>query len=382
MGVLRGLPLLEEAGFSRDVFPAVVLVNECAGLFHGVVGETGRIRPHVRDEPHPPLLAELDALVQFLCEHHGSLRMEAEPARGLLLQRAGDERGPGVPPDRLFLDVGDLERLLADIVDVSLGGRPVADDRIVPRNLEELGKKRLVRPSPEFADDRPVFVGNEGGDRLLPLADQADGNGLDAPGRQAVEDGLPDERRDLVPHETVHDPARLLGVHKVLVHLGRVLHRLGDPAFRYLVEHHAEHVPVVRLDLPGDVPGDRFPFTVGIRRQIDGLRPERMGAQPGDDFVFSLDRLVFRTEPVLDVDPDLALREVLDMPDRRLDDEVLPEILVYRLGLGRRFHDNERFPCRVDLRHGPPRPPFDGSHLRFGLSPGNLRHRFSFPGHQ
>ena len=42
----------------------------------------------------------------------------------------------------------------------------------------------------------------------------------------------------------------------------------------------------------------------------------------------------------LDVDPDFALRKVLDMPDRRLDSEVLPEILVDCLDLTRRFDDH------------------------------------------
>ena len=56
----------------------------------------------------------------------------------------------------------------------------------------------------------------------------ADGDGLDAPGRQAALDLLAEERAQRVADEPIDDPARLLGVDEVLVDVARMGEGLAD----------------------------------------------------------------------------------------------------------------------------------------------------------
>src|SRR5207302_8448472 len=62
-----------------------VLVSEAradpvAGPLVGLVGDAGRVGPHVGDEPGRPFVAQLDALVEILSQAHRPLGRETEAA--------------------------------------------------------------------------------------------------------------------------------------------------------------------------------------------------------------------------------------------------------------------------------------------------------------
>src|SRR5262249_37668004 len=84
-----------------------------------------------------------------------------------------------------------------------------------------------------------------------------------------------------------------------------------------------------------------LPLAVGVRREVDRVHALRRGAQLADDLLFARYDGVVRSEAVVDVDAELALRQVLDVPDRRLDRIVLTEVLADGLRLRRRFHDDQ-----------------------------------------
>ena len=63
-----------------------------AGLLLRLRGHAHRVGAHVGDETDRALVAELDALVELLGQHHRLLGREVELAARVLLQRGGDER--------------------------------------------------------------------------------------------------------------------------------------------------------------------------------------------------------------------------------------------------------------------------------------------------
>ena len=103
-----------------------------------------------------------------------------------------------------------------------------------------------------------------------------------------------------------------------------------------------------------EVPRDRLALAVLVRReqQLVGLR-ELLLQIRDDPLLVRVDDVV-RLELVLDVDAELAvprpvflrhvggaLREVADVPDARLDDEVAPEVAGDRARLGGGLDDDE-----------------------------------------
>src|SRR5665213_2765056 len=150
-------------------------------------------------------------------------RVEAELARGLLLQCRGGEGRSGIAAPLLAVDRDDLERTAA------LGGaaRGAADAAfhfpcaglvgeaelldLVAGIFYELQRKGLFRVL-ALAIQRPIFLGFEGIDLRLALTDHAQCRALHATRRQAASDFLPQQRREVEADQVIECAARLLGV--------------------------------------------------------------------------------------------------------------------------------------------------------------------------
>ena len=131
---------------------------------------------------------------------------------------------------------------------------------------------------------------------------------------------------------------------------------------RDLVEHHALDRHGRRQHL-GEVPRDRLALAVLVRGEIQLVRALQQFLEVGHHRLLRRRHHVERLEAVVHVDaearPRLALvggrdlvgaaRQVADVADRRLDDEVGPQHAADGARLGRRLHDDE---C---LTHGTPR---------------------------
>ena len=85
---------------------------------------------------------------------------------------------------------------------------------------------------------------------------------------------------------------------------------------------------------------DRFALTIRVRREIDSRGGLRFLLQIRQNFFFSRNDDVLGLEVVLDVDTDLALRQIFHMTQRGFDLVVFTEIFVDRLRLCRRFDDD------------------------------------------
>ena len=150
--------------------------------------------------------------------------------------------------------------------------------------------------------DRPIFFFLEGFDFAFAFDNQAQRNRLHASRRKAASHFIPQQRRDLISHESVEHAASLLRVYQVLIDGTRMfkgsLHSpLGDfvegdalnarrrfrLAFLYLGL--LGFFPfTVAVEFESQMKGNCLSFAVRVRRQIDGIRRGRQLFQPGHHF--------------------------------------------------------------------------------------------------
>src|SRR5581483_11575641 len=228
VGLLRALRArLVVARVLERVFGPELLRDDVLRLAERALGDVQRVGAHIGDEPDRRV-AQRDAFVQLLRHDHRLLHREAELARGVLLERRRGVRGRGVARALAGLEALDDVRRLLEGGPVPLGMRAIRDLELLALVLDDLGPERLAGLVREIRLDAPVLDGREGLDLALAIDDEAQRDGLDASGRQAVADLLPEERRHRVADEPIDDAARLLRVHEVLVDLARVLEGVLD----------------------------------------------------------------------------------------------------------------------------------------------------------
>ena len=194
----------------------------------------------------------------------------------------------------------------------------------------------------EVGPDLPVFLRRELLDLPFALDDQPDDDRLDAAGGEPAPDFGPEQRAELVAHDAVEDPPRLLRVHLVVVEDRRILERLEDRVPGDLVENDAPGFLARELQHRRQVPGDGLALAVEVGREKDfvGVLGELLELR--DDFAAVGDDDVVRGKVVRDVHSHLGLRQVAHVPERRAHFVLLAEVLVDGLGLGRGF-DNDEF---------------------------------------
>ena len=354
------------AGLLGDRVRAVHLDRLRARGGDGRVRQRHRVGPHVRD---------VAVLVQRLRNSHRAVRAESKLARGLLLQGRRHEGSSRRATPRLLLDaahaeVGAVERrrqaargLLVQTRDVGRLQRAALVEVLAGREARAVERHELSgEPAVagfERAFDIPVGSRAEPDARALSLDQDPRRHGLHAPRREARHDLLPEDRGDLVPVQPIEDPAGLLRVDEAAVELARVLDRGLDRRPSDLVEHHPLHGDP-RVQHLREVPCDRFPLAVFVRREVKlaGVLQQRLELRNLLALVGTDD--VDRLEPVVDVDahpgPGFGLecgrnlarvsREVADVADRGLDHEISPEYPGDRFRFGGGLDDDE------GLRHG------------------------------
>src|SRR2546426_12221409 len=202
----------------------------------------------------------------------------------------------------------------------------------------------------------------------------------------------------LVADQAVEHAARLLRVDFPLVDVEGMRQRVGDRVLGDLMEQDAPHLAAVR-ELARHVPGDGLALAVRVGGEEHPFRGLRGLLDFGEGLGLLLDGHVLGREAVLDVHAELALRQIAQVPHRRLDGVARAQVLADRLRLGGRLDDDEcalPAPALRGRRLGLPRAPL-GSHghsgLRAsvipGLAPGVSRlpdlgfllHRFFFSSH-
>ncbi len=172
------------ARLSRHVFRAEFLSDDVAGGGDRLGRHLHAVGPHIGDHTHR-FAIDVETLVQALGNLHGAPGAKTQFAGGLLLQGGGGEGGRWIAPGRLGLDPGDgkIAGLQGNLR--GLRRRRVGDRKAVKLDAVQMGQPAdqcRIGGGLEVNLDGPVFAGIKRLDLDLPLADQAQGNGLHAAG--------------------------------------------------------------------------------------------------------------------------------------------------------------------------------------------------------
>ncbi len=275
-----------------DELLAVQLTRLCPRRRQRRLGQRGRVGAHVGD---------VAALVQPLGDAHRRLGREAKLARSLLLEGRGHEgRGRAA---RVY-GFSSTERTAKSTPSSAAASKRASSSpscRMPSRTSVRVGTEiaalrdplpvELDQPRREAAGiegalDVPVRRGHELHPFALALDDEPRRHRLDAAGRQPGHHLLPEHGRDLVAVEPVEDPPRLLRVDEALVDFPGMPERVLDRALRDLVEDHAAGRDLGLEDFL-DVPGDRLPFAVFVRREQELVGVLQLALQPAITFFLS-----------------------------------------------------------------------------------------------
>ena len=337
--VLRGLLALVQVRRGGQIFGAQLLRNPLPRALNRLRRHARRVGSHVGDEAGRALRAQIDAFVEPLRHAHRPPHIEPQLAGRIALQLAGDERR-----QRLALLLAGLNRNQRP-----LGRTQRRDHRlhrlfIRQRIGDELVFSVLVLAaghSRRLAVD-PHKARLEGRVRLLLRMQK----GVQRPVLDRLEGAIiPQKRRNLVAHQAVQHPPRLLRVHQILIQIAGVLECLLHGLLGNLVEGHAVNLlPLLgrRAQLQRQVVGNRLALAVRVRRQVDFVRLGRRLLQLRHNLFLARRHDQGRVEGTLfQFHAELVLGQVHDVTHRRQNLEARAQIFPYRLGLGRRLDDDQ-----------------------------------------
>ena len=274
-------------------------------------------------------------------------RREAELAARLLLHGRGHERRIGVAARRLGLDRGDGEGCGFERGLEVLGLLARADVEaldLAAVGADQAGLEGFVSRRRQRRDQRPVFAGDEFLDFELAVGHEPQRHRLHAAGRAGAGQLSPQHRGEREADQIVERAAGEISVDQRAVDLARVLHRFADRLLGDGVEHDALDglllERVLFLEHFEHVPGDRLALAIRV-----GGQDQAVGAFDGaGDVVQPLLGLVVdlpqHLEIVVRIDRAILGRKVADMAERSQNLVSGAQILVDRLGLGRRFNDD------------------------------------------
>ncbi|MGC4089659.1 MAG: hypothetical protein QM756_17580 [Polyangiaceae bacterium] len=185
-----------------------------------------------------------------------------------------------------------------------------------------------------------IFFGDERFDLALALDDQAQCHRLHAACAQAESQLGPNQRRNVVAHDTIEHAASALRVIEVLVELTRVLEPLLDALLGDLLELDAPHFELRPTKLLRDVPGDGLTFAIRVGCEQDDVGLFGFVLELVEDLGLGLDHLIGLFEALLDVDAH-ALGQVFDVALTGKHLIAGTKILLDGLGLGGGLDDYE-----------------------------------------
>ena len=334
MGILRAALGLVNPGPLGQIFLAKAAFNKGLGRVTGFVGNACRVGTHVGDEGGEAPVAQFNAFVEALGNIHGALGRVRKTLVGGLLQGRGDKRRLGRALTLFFFHAFYHKGLASHgVFDVlRLGG--IAHHGLFTAHLGKLGLEGRRHIGAQQGLEQPVFFGLEDLAGLLALHNKAQGHRLHAPGRNSPLDGLPQQGRNLVAHQSVQHAARLLRVKKMPVELARIGQRFLDGLGRNFVKLDAFDVLGLVADQFRHMPGNGLSLAVGVGGKVYGVGLGGRSAQFADNILFVVDNLIVRRKIIGLVHAKRAGRQVAHMAHTGLHHVLRPQKLLDGLHLG------------------------------------------------
>ena len=343
MGVLGsgGAAGLPGALIGTDILFPVGPRNIFLGSGHSLVRNSQTVGTHVGNQTHGAVTGDVHAFVEGLGGPHGAGGGEAQPPGGLLLEGTGDKGGGG-----LFGPLAPLELAhgIAGAVQAFFDGPGlglVVGQQFFARCVRGQPGRELFPAGRESGIHVPVFLGDKGLDFLFPVVDQPDRHALNPACRQAPANLSPQEGAQLIAHQTIQDPAGLLGVEQILVDGPGMGHPLLDPLLGDLVKGDPVGLLGVDAQEVGQVPADGLALPVRVGGQEDAVGLFGLGFELLDEFLLALDVDVLGRIAVLHINAELGGGQVPDVAHAGRHLVILAQIFADGFRLGRRFHNNQ-----------------------------------------
>ena len=338
LGTGLGLVHMERAVV---IFLSVAVGNKVRRGGHGFVGKAQRVSTHIGDKAQGALALHVHAFIQLLCQHHGALGGHVQLPGSLLLQGRGSKgRRSRALLFRLF-HIGDGERPILYIVNDCLGLGFVFQ---LPLLLlpPVVGDKAAGLPhAVQRHIQRPVFLGLEGTDFIFSVHHHPGGNRLHTTGGQATAHLLPQQRRKLIAHDTVENPAGLLGIHQIIVNVPGVLNGLPHHPLGNLVEGDPMSLFVGQVQQLLQMPGDGFALAVRVRCQIDGLHLIGGGTQLLNQLFLAPHGDIVRLKIMLQINAHFTLGQIPQVTHAGFYQVIRAKIFSDCLRLGGRLHNHK-----------------------------------------
>ena len=338
LGGILGLIYMEGAVI---ILLAVALGDKAGGGGHGLVAEALGIGTHIGNEAQGAFALHIHAFIELLGHHHGLPGGHVQLAGCLLLQGGGGKGRRSRPLFLRFFHIGDGKGLAGNVIDHRLGHLFGFQLPLLFLTVIMGHKGAGVADPVQRHVQRPVLPGLEGTDLLLPVHHHPGGHALHPSGGQAPADLFPKQGGQLIAHDPVQNPSRLLGIHQIVINIpgiadGILHHLLGD-----LVEGDPVGLAVRQVQQLLQVPGNGLSLPVRVRCQIDRIRLFGGGLQFLNEGLFAPNRQIFRGEIMLQIHAHSAFRQIPQMAHAGFHHIIGPQVFADGFCFGRRLNDHQ-----------------------------------------
>ena len=188
---------------------------------------------------------------------------------------------------------------------------------------------------------RPVLLGFKGTDLIFTIHHQAGGHRLHTSCGQATTDLLPQQRGQLVAHDTVQYTAGLLGIYQGIVDGTGICNGLLDHLLGDLIEGDTLAFIIRQLQHLLEMPGNGFSFAVRVSCEIDHFGLICSFLQFGNNLFLACHRHVLRLKVPAQIHTHSALGQIAQVTHTGFYQVVISQIFSNGLRLRGRLHDYE-----------------------------------------
>ena len=224
-------------GTRRAEFLTKFTFDITADIFSGDVSNTHRVSSHIGNQTDRAFFAHSDAFIKLLRYHHRLFSSKIQTLHCFLLQAAGSERRQRITFTLLFRCFFNNISSFSQSLFYNSRFFSRANFQLFTQMFDDLCfKNRCFCFFAQLRIQRPVFFGYKISNFFFPVSNNFYCYRLHASGTQAFSDFPPQQRAELITHDTVNNTACLLRVDFIQIDRTRIFQRVFDGAGRDLVK--------------------------------------------------------------------------------------------------------------------------------------------------